>query len=56
MIAQKAFCQKAFCWCFLMTLNIPLLIVAVTLSFLVQLYEMPFSVWNNVTEQFSDDS
>jgi len=48
--------QKSFCWLFLMMINFPLLIVAVSASFFTQLFEMPFSIWDNVTEYFSDDS
>jgi len=48
--------QKTVCWIFLMSINIPLLFVAMVFSFFYQLFEMPFKIWDNLTEFFSDDS
>jgi len=48
--------QKAVFWCFLMLINIPILFVAVGSTFFVQLFNMPFSIWDNLTEYFNDDS
>jgi len=48
--------QRTLCWFFLMMINIPLLFLAAIFSFANQLYDMPFDIWNNVTEYFSDDS
>lgn len=47
--------QKSICWVFLMLINIPLLFVAVVSSFAVQLFDMPFNLWDNVTEFFNEE-
>lgn len=48
--------QKSICWLFLMLINVPMLFVAMVSSFAIQLFDMPFELWNNVTEFFSDET
>lgn len=46
--------KKAFYWLFLMMINIPILFGVLLSTFFVNLFNMPFEIWEGIDEFFSN--